>query len=61
MDDLLACPCGGSPIRHETVIAPELYIECDLCHVRVFGENDLVVVEKWNKRSADSASTGQTE
>lgn len=39
-----------------TIIAPELYIECDTCHVKVFAENDLAVVEKWNSRTAEQQS-----
>lgn len=55
MDELLKCPCGGNPVRMFTVIAPEMFIECDKCHAQVFAENDLAVVENWNRR-ADSAN-----
>jgi hypothetical protein len=50
--EMLPCRCGGMPVRKQTVIAPEIFIECSRCHAQVFADNDLAVFEKWNERAA---------
>jgi hypothetical protein len=53
LETLLPCPfCGSTPERKFTSGGSELFIECR-CGARMFAGDDLVVVERWNRRAAE--------
>lgn len=50
---LKPCPfCGKEPTHKHTAGGAELFIECE-CGCRMFGGNDVAVIESWNKRADD--------